>query len=147
MYRSGSAIETANGCSINRLKAAKRERTPEYLRLQPACVYGTSQSLFSARRLVPATIRTDLRKTGSAPDTIDTALGWEEGVGGYPAESFAISAKLARTVRNAILLAGYELKQRILRLQRLRRPVFTMAEFEMNAELRSIVLIRITARA
>lgn len=104
MYRSGSAIETANGCSINRLKAAKRERTPEYLRLQPACVYGTSQSLFSARRLVPATIRTDLRKTGSAPDTIDTALGWEEGVGGLPGGKFRDKCKTSahRTQRNIV---------------------------------------------
>lgn len=77
-----------------------------------------SQSLFSAgcsggsfRR----TIRTDLRKTAlqRAADAIDTAAGAPPTGGPTPtppppAETFAISTELARGVRNAILLAGYE---------------------------------------
>lgn len=62
------------------------------------------------------TIRADLRKTAlqRAADAIDTATGPHslprppDAPTPPPAETFAISTELARGVRNAILLAGYE---------------------------------------
>lgn len=57
-----------------------------------------------------------------------------------PAETFAISAELARGVRNAILLAGYESETADIKATDSAVPFLRRAaEFEMNAELRCIV--------